>query len=174
MGRVAIRAAAQAYLTAANIPFVGTVYRARPTLVDESNYENTMLNQATNPNQSSAVLVINLPEDQRERRSFSGRAFVDDSNIHDIVVEVFFASRTGDALAAQDDADTLLDALAIAVRADPTLGNPNIVWSAGEYQKGVHTSVHAAFVGPDGLTNFIIATVRFDAWEWLAGPAGTT
>lgn len=179
MGRASVRSAIQTYLVNQNLPFVGKIFLARPFLVAEDDYDQQMANWAVSQvtpagdTRSSCVLVIHIPDTQRSRVSLSGRAYVDDTNVHNVVLECLFANQSGDGETTQTDHDTLMDAISLAIRADPLLGMPGTIWSAGEFQQGVHTTQHEPFWSPDGLTEFIIALVRFDTWEWLAGTAGT-
>lgn len=177
MGRQAVRAAVASVLTTAKITYVGTVYPARPVILDEQDYVQTMNGQAVaqSPNGSSAVLVVNLPgTDKRMRRTFTGRTHVDDTNIHPIAIEVFFAStpsstQTQDAgIGAQEDYDGIVDAIVTLVRNNPTMSAPTTVWSAGEYTAGVTHDQGQPYTDDDGLTIFINGVVKFEAWEWVA------
>lgn len=172
MGRVAVRNAIQASIEAAAIPYVGTVYAGRPTLLQEEDYEQTLLGEAIqlSANGSSAVLVVNLPgPDKRMQRALVGRGNVNDTDIHPTALEVFFASACGDAVAAQLDYDSIIDALFILVRNNPTLSAPNAVWSAGEFTAGITHSQGAPFSDADGLYVLINGVVRWETWEWVAG-----
>jgi hypothetical protein len=180
MGRLAVRQALETFLKNGNVPFVGTVFRARPIIVSEEDYDAQMVNTylLQNPGLddegSSAVVVINLPDSHRERKTLSGRANVDDTDVHDVVLELFFWSRSGDGIRAQDDHDAMCDSLVTLLRGDATLGKPSVVWSAGEFQPGVHIQQHESWTPNDGTGIIIVASCRFQTWEWLAGPAGTT
>lgn len=170
MGRVAIRSAVQALIQGAGIDYVGTVYPARPTILQEADYEQTMSGQATaeSANGSACVIVVNLPADERLRRADTGRSFVNDTNIHDVTLELWFASTGGDAVAAQQDYDAIVDALFILVRENPTPGGSTVVWSAGEYEPIVHKQGEP-YTSEDGLTVLINSTFSFKAWAWDAG-----
>lgn len=170
MGRLTVREAIANYFATAELTFVGKVHPARPEIMDEADYESSMFNEAVpSANGSSAVLVVNIPSDDRKRRADTGRGAVNDSNVHKIVMEVFFASLDGDAVEAQKDYDTVIDGMVDLIRADATMNAPGTVWSAGEYEAGVQHEQGEPFTGADGLTVFILGSVRFDAWEWLAG-----
>ena len=172
MGRVAVRQAIQAVIENAGINYVGTVYAARPTAIQEEDYEQTMFGLAVPPsaNGSSCVIVVNMPgKDQRTRQATVGRAGVNDTNVHPIVLELFFASTGGDAAAAQLDYDSIVDALFVLIRNNPTMSAPATVWSAGEFTAGVTHSQSEPFSSDDGLTVLIIGRVDFEAWEYLAG-----
>lgn len=179
MGRQSVRSAVVTYIQGQNIPFVGKVFTARPFLVAEDDYDTQIASWAINQSppqgdtRSSSVMIVHLPDTQRSRVSLSGRAFVDDTNVHTVVLECIFANQSGDGETSQLDHDRLMDAISVAIRADPLLGMPGTIWSAGEFQSGVHTTQHEPFWSQDGLTEFIIALVRFETWEWLAGAAGT-
>lgn len=172
MGRVAVRTAIQAAIQNAAIPYVGTVYRARPTIVQEQDYEQTMLGEAIDPsaNGSSCVIVVNLPgPDKRMVMAFVGRGNVNDTNVHPVTLELFFSSTAGDATDAQLDYDLIVDDLFVLIRNNPTLSAPDTIWSAGEYTAGVTHSQSAPFTSEDGLTTLIVGRVDFQAWEWISG-----
>lgn len=175
MGRAAIRTALTTYMTAAKIPFVGTVYRARPFIVNDEDYEVSMAagteQLVGTPEGSGAVLIVHLPNSGRERMTITGRAFVDDKQIHDVTLEILFANNGGDAVVAQDDHDTITDAITVALRADPLLGAPGVVWSSGEFRP-IKVEQHEPYCTSESTTVFIPATVSFQVWEWIAGPAG--
>jgi len=172
MSRVEVRKAVAEYFANAGLPHVGQVYSARPEIIQEDAYEsNRFAEAAPSANGSSAVLVVNIPSDQRTRRADTGRGAVNDSEIHKIVMEVFFASTGGEAVVAQDDYDEVVDEMIKLVRANATLNAPvGVIWSAGEYDVGVQHQQSAPFTDADGLTVFIAGAVSFDAWEWLSGP----
>lgn len=168
MGRLATRQSVQTYLAGAQLPYVGTVYEARPTILDEDAYLETMTGEAVaaSANGSACVIVVNLPSDKRVRRADTGRGSVQDSVVHDVALELFFASPAGDAVAAQTDYDQVVDALIIAIRANPV---PGTVWSAGEFEPGISHAQDSPYTDADGLTILISGVVRFEAWEWEAG-----
>jgi len=177
MGRAAIRSAATAYLTAANIPSVGNVFSARPTIIDEEDYEvsisGSMLNYIVTENGSGSVLIVNLPNSDRTRETLTGYGgFVDDINKHEIVLELILANTDGDAVAAQDDHDAACDAITTAIRADPTMGtagNPQAIFGTAVFERGVQVEQSMPFSGADGMTVFILGVIRFEAWEWTSG-----
>lgn len=179
MSRVGVRQAIATYLNTAQISYVGAVYPARPIILSEQDYEQRMLNgalsQITSANGSGCVLVVNLVEDQRDRRALTGRNAVNDTNIHSVSVELWFACN-GDqqnGTAAQEDYDLIVDGIFVAIRKDPTLGTggqqPGDIWSAGEYSPWLNHRQGAPFTQNEGLTVFISGVIRFDAWEWIAG-----
>jgi hypothetical protein len=181
MGRLAVRTAVANALTAADITYVGTVYPARPVILEEQDYVQTMSGEAIalSPDGSSAVLVVNLPGmDKRERRAFVGRPAVNDTNIIPVAVEIFFASTPGYALtqaagiSAQEDYDAIVDALVVYIRHNPVMSAPTVVWSAGEYTAGVTHAQEQPYTSTDGLTVLINGTVRFEAWQWISGLTG--
>lgn len=171
--RATVRAAIAAYLQAATLPSVGTVFTARPEVIDESDYENSIAGAVSqfvgSAGGSSAVLIVNIPDGKRTRKAMTGRTSVSDVYVHQVVLEVILANTTGDAGAAQDDHDTLVDALVVALRSDPLLGSPSIVWSAGEFSAGIQAQQSMPFTGADGLTVFIVGVVRLEVWEQLEG-----
>ena len=174
MGRAQTRIAIFDTVTNAAIPYVGTVYAARPLVVSEDDYDSTLSGQAVEEtvNGSAMVIVVHIESDQRRRVSDTGRAFVNDMEIHTCALELFFASTGGDAVAAQEDYDGIVDALIAMIRGNPTMSAPATVWSAGEYRFGVH-HVQETPVNPDELTTIIIGTIRFECFEQMLGDAGT-
>ncbi|MGD0387185.1 MAG: hypothetical protein ABSB73_13765 [Solirubrobacteraceae bacterium] len=170
MGRVAVRDAVAAYLTNAALPYVGTVYPARPVILTEDAYEQTLLGEAialTIAGGSSAVLVVNIPSDERMRRADTGRGAVNDTRIHQVALEVWFASAGGDGVQAQQDYDGIVDAVVTLIRADATLGG--LVWSAAEYTAGIHHEQAMPYTDADGAVVQIPGVIRFEVWEWQTG-----
>lgn len=171
MGRLAVRNAVQAAIQAANISYVGSVFPARPTIVQEQDYEQTMQGIAVQGSQSGSncVIVVNIVSDKRMRRALTGRDAVNDTNIHQVALELFFASVGGTGTTAQKDYDGVVDGLFIEIRNNPLLSAPTVVWSAGEYTAGVQHDQSAAYTTDTGLTVHINGLVRFEAYEWVAG-----
>ena len=171
MGRAAVRQAVATAVQNAAIPYVGTVYPARPTIIQEPDYIQTLQGQAIQEsvNGSACVIVVDIPSDHRQLRAFTGRIGVEDTNIHALVLELFFASTGGDAMAAQQDYDTIIDGLFALIRNNPTLSAPSTIWSAGEYREGVQHAQSEPESSADGLTILINGAVRFSAYEWVAG-----
>ena len=174
MGRVAVRAAVAAYLTDAALPFVGTVYPARPVILTEDAYEQTLLGEAIAQTlgASSAVLVVNIVSDERMRRALTGIAAVNDTRIHDVALEVWFACVAGDGIGAQTDYDGIVDAIVTLIRADCTMGGR--VWQAGEFEAGVHHEQAMPYLDADGQVVQIPGVVRFQVWEWIVGNVSST
>jgi hypothetical protein len=170
MGQAAVRTAVQAALQNASLPMVGTVYAARAYTVEQDYEINAASQYVSSANGSSAVIVVNLVgPDKRYRIADTGRGAYNDMNVHQVQLEVFFASSAGDPVAAQQDYDTVVDGIVGFVRATPTMGAPSSVWSAGEYDFGVvHTST-TPFQGTDGTSVYITGLIRFEAWEQLVG-----
>lgn len=168
MGRAAVRSAIQSYLQGAQIPYLGSVYPARPAILPEDAYTATMSGQAIaqSANGSSCVAVVNIVSDRRVRRAAVGRGSVDDTNVHDVVVELFFASSSGEGITAQQDYDTVVDALIVAIRDNATPGG---LWSVGEFTAGVVHEQSEPFQSDDGMTVSIAGLLRFEAWEWVVG-----
>lgn len=174
MGQGAVRAAIYNALETASstgvLPLVGTIYKS-PTYITETDYEFDAVNKYTaNINGSGCVIVIDMMgPDKRRSIALSGRQQVYDMNIHPIVLELYFASVSGDPLVAVEDYETIVDALIPFIRHNPTMSAPSTVWSAGEYRAGVTHECTKPFVNENGTTVFIVGTVTFDAWEQLIG-----
>ena len=168
MTRAAVREVVTQYLTQAQLPFVGTVFPVR-TYVGEFDFEQNAEHFYTvSPDNSGCVMVVNLPTDDRQQKGWVGRGFVDDTNVHQIVLELFLANTAGDVASAQNDYDQIVDALFEVIRANANLGNAAVIWSAGEFD-GVKHAQTEPFTDPEGLTVHINGTVRFSAYEWLKG-----
>jgi hypothetical protein len=170
VGRLAIRTATAALIQSAGLPYVGTVFPARPVIIQEDAYVQTMNGQAITEsvNGSACIIVVNIPGDLRNRYADSGRVSRADFNIHRMVLELFFASTGGDGIAAQEDYDTVVDALMPFIRQNPTLAGSS--WSAGEYKAGVKHEQSEAYTSEDGTTILTNGWVQFEAWEQDVGP----
>ena len=170
MGRQSVRTAVASYFANAGIAYVGKVHSARPSILQEQDYETSLFNEAVaSENGSSAVLVVNIPSDTRERKADTGRGAVNDQATHKITMEVFFASTGGAAMLAQEDYDSIIDAMFTLIRKNATM-NSSAIWSAGEYAAGIGHQQGEPFTDADGTTVFIFGVVTFDAMEWIAGP----
>jgi hypothetical protein len=171
MGRVAVRSAITSTIQDAAIEYVGSVFPARPVIIEEEQYLITMSGYAVAASEggSSCVMVVNMPEDARKPFALVGRPNVMDFDKHQIVIELYFANTAGEGITAQQDYDAIVDALVILIRANPTMSAPASVWSAGEYSSGVTHTHEAPYSDEDGQTVFINGVVRFEAWEQLAG-----
>jgi len=170
MPRTQIRAALTEFFLNQAIPYVGTVYPARAYLKEQDYEQNAMSFYTQSINGSGCVLVINLPKDDRVREAMSGRGAVNDKWVHPVDLELFFANTSGDPVVAQVEYDQSVDAMVIAIRSNPLLGDPQDVWSAGEFEYGVRHRQSQPFTGEDGLTVFIYGVVSCEVWEWIAGP----
>lgn len=173
MGRAAVRSAVQEFFENAAVLYVGTVFEAR-AYVHETDYEqNEALFFTVSPEGSGAILVVNIPSEKRQRRAMTGRGGVNDSAIFKIAMEVFLANNAGDMVAAQKDYDSIIDQVVLLIRGNPLLGNSIAVWSAGEFQAGVEHEQSEPYTDEEGTTVFITGVIRFEVWEWDAGPAGS-
>lgn len=179
MGQLGVRLAIQSAIENAQVPFVGTVFAARAYINEQDYEQNASGFYVSSANGSSCVVVVNLPgPDKRMRRALTGRGAVNDTNIHPVALELFFASKgnsvaqTDQLVAAQLDYDQVVDGLVVFIRNNPTMSAPEEVWSAGEYKAGVVHHQSEPFTDEEGMTTFIVGTIRFEAWEWLAGSGG--
>lgn len=170
-GRAAVRTAIATYLEAASVPYLGSVFPARPVIIEEQDYVQTMQGTAITQSDhgSSCVAVVNITSDKRQRRADVGRGAVNDTWIHMIALELFFASTSGEAVAAQEDYDAVVDALVVAIRANANPGGAATVWSAGEFAYGVDHTQEEPYTSEDGMTVLINGVIRFEAWEYVAG-----
>ena len=171
MGRLQVRQAVQAALQGAGLTYVGTVFGARPEILQESAYTQTLNGTAIaeSVNGSACVIVVNIVSDKRMRRTDTGIGHVDDTNIHIVSLELFFASQAGKGVPAQEDYDTVVDALVAYIRNNPDMSAPATVWSAGQYTYGVQHKQGAAYTSGEGAAIVINGEVRFEAYEWVAG-----
>lgn len=183
MGRADVRQAIATYLNGAEINYVGAVYPARPIILDESAYEERMLNNAvtqiTSDIGSGCVLVVNIVADRRDRMADTGFSHVNDMTKREVSVELWFAC-VGDpenGAGAQGDYDAIVEAMFVAIRADPTLGTANqgagAIWQAATYPPYVSHEQGAPYTRDDGLTVFIKGVAKFEAWSQEVGQAGT-
>lgn len=172
MGRAAVRTAAASYIQNLALPFVGTVYPAR-SYISETDYDSNMVTSAyfsiPPGGNYGCVIVVNITDDDRSRKADTGRGSVQDAAIHKMVLEVFFASTSGEPIPGQMAYDAIIDGLFVAIRADPLLGAPQTLWSAAEFTTGISHTQSEPYTDEEGTTVFITGTVRFDAWEWFAG-----
>jgi len=171
MGRKQVRLATQAYIQNAAIPYVGTVWPARPSILQESAYTQDLMGQAIaqTDNGSSMVIVVNIPSDKRSRIALVGRGAVDDLSTHRMALELWFACSSGDGVQAQLDYDGIVDDLEALIRANANLGNPDVVWSAAEFDAGINHVQSQAFNSDEGGAIIIIGTLRFEAIENIVG-----
>jgi len=116
-----------------------------------------------------APLVVNILSDNRVRRADIGCPAVQDTWIHDVALELFFANIGGAGVAAQQDYDAIVDAIVVALRANPTPGGGDVVWSAGEFDYGIQHAQSEPRTSSDGITTLIDGVIRFQAWEWVSG-----
>ena len=171
MGRAEVRLAYQQAISEAGIIYVGTVFPARPEILQEQAYTQSMNGQAIQEsvNGSACVIVVNIPSDIRTRYADVGRGALADWNKHIVALELFFASTGGKGIAAQLDYDQIVDALVSFIRENPTMSAPETVWSAGEFTFGVRHEQSQAYTSEDGLTILINGVIRTEAWEQNVG-----
>jgi hypothetical protein len=178
-----ITAAAAPGATPIAVPYVGTVFPARPTILQEADYFQSMTGVAIQQSVggSAAALVVNLPgKDHRERMTLTGRGHVDDLDKIRVVLEVWFACSPGlgqmttpgpgvdPGIQAQEDYDSIVDALRVLIRNTPDLSAPDSIWSSGEYRAGVDHEQGQPFT-PDGMSIVIIGSITWEVWQWIAG-----
>ena len=167
MGRYATRLAWANALANAGLVYVGTVFPARPEILQEDAYTQTMNGQAIeeSANGSACVLVVNIPSDIRTRYADVGRGAMADWNKHIVALELFFASQGGHGIPAQEDYDQVVDALVTFIRENPTMSAPESVWSTGEFQYGVRHEQSMAYTSEDGTAILINGVIRAESWE---------
>lgn len=182
MGRAAVRAAVVQTISNGNVPYLGTVFAARPVYATEDAYTENLQGQAITEsvNGSACVIVVNILSDDRHRIALTGRGAVDDFNTHLVELELFFACQgqnnptgTDPGVAAQQDYDAIVDALTALVRGNPTMGNASSVWSAGEFRYGVKHRQSVAFAPEESTSILINGVLSFQALEEDVGAAGS-
>jgi hypothetical protein len=169
VGRKLVRQVVTDFIKGAGIPYLGQVYSARTYVVDMADY--TYLT-GSSPNGSDAIIMVNIPSDDRHRVAMTGRAYINEPEIHPIALEIFFGCSSGEPVDAQLDYDAVVDALFAAIRGNPLLGSVQI-WSAGEFTAGVKHRQSEAFTDSEATTVMINGVMEFEVWEWFAGPAGS-
>lgn len=183
MGRSDVRTAIASYLNSAQINYVGEVFPARPIIMTEAAYEQRMLNSAvtqiTSSNGSGCALVVNITDDHRDRIADTGFGYVNDFNRRSIVVELWFACNgdPNNGAGAQEDYDSIVDGIFVAIRKDPMLGTANqppaSIWQAAAYPPYISHTQSAPYTQDEGTTVFIKGDIRFEAWTQDVGAAGT-
>ena len=169
--RQLVRLAYQDYLQNYGVPYLGTVFAARPVILGEEQYTQTMNGMAIeqSENGSCAVLVVNITDEHRVPEALAGRFAVNDSVAYHMLLELWFASTAGDAIEAQFDYDDVASTLEVAIRANPTPGGGDVVWSGGEFEVGVDHHQDEPYSTDEGLTVLINGRINFDAYAWLSG-----
>lgn len=171
MGRKQVRLAVTNAVQNGNITYVGTVFPARPEIIQDAAYTQAMNGQAIqeSENGSACVIVVNIPSDIETRYADVGRDALADWDKHILMLELFFASMSGEGIPAQLDYDDIVDALTLFIRRNPTMSAPETVWSAGEYTYGVRHEQSEAYTSEDGTAILINGLIRFEAWEQIIG-----
>lgn len=169
--RKLVRLAYQDYLQNYGVPYLGTVFAARPVIAEEEAYTQTMLGMAveSSDNGSCALLVVNITDEHRVSEAIAGETSLQDSIAYHMLLELAFASTSGDAIGAQLDYDDVVSTLFVAIRANPTPGGANVVWSAAQFETGLDHHQDVPFSTDEGLTTLIFGRINFDAYSWLAG-----
>lgn len=170
MGQATVRNAVYTALTSTTFPYVGTVWPAR-AYISETDYEvNAAGFYTSSVNGSGCVIVVNLPgPDRRYRIDLTGRGTVSDFNVHPIMLELFFANVSGNPVTAQEEYDQIIDAIIPFIRANPTLLDSNVVWSAGEEGDGIVHEATPPYTMPTSPTVLINGRVNFEVWEQIIG-----
>src|ERR1700677_1176953 len=131
-------------------------------------------NRSTSAGEAISLSVVGVTLSSfSQRRALTGRGGVNDSCIYRIALEVYLANLEGAPVDAQNDYDAIIDEIILQIRGNPNLGNAIAVWSAGEFNYGVEHEQSEPWTEEDGTTVFITGVVRFEAWDWQAGPAGS-
>lgn len=169
--RKLVRLAYQDYLQNYGVPYLGTVFAARPVIAEEAAYVQTLGGMAieASDNGSCALLVVNITDEHRVSEAITGDLSVNDSIAYHMLLEVFFASTAGDAIGAQLDYDDVVGTLEVAIRANPTPGGADVVWSGAQFETGVDHHQDEPYSTDEGLTVLINGRINFDAYSWLAG-----
>ncbi len=161
MGRASVRATIAAYFAPGNVAGLSTTYRARPKEIPAQAFKLSV------GSGSGAVLVIHMPNDDEKRIAMGGATSGGKFDVHDVAMEILFASTKPDALAAQDDHDALIDAFMARFHADRTFGSTNGVpiFQAGEGPAGIRIELTEPVLSKQ---SFILnGVIRFEAEEWV-------
>lgn len=160
MGRASVRTAIAAWFAPPNVTMLNTVYASRPKNLPATDFKLALNNG------SGAVMVIHLPDDSEVRTAVGGATSGEKFNTHHVALEVMFQSVKVDGVAAQEDHDTLMDAIIARIRQDRTLGTGGTpIWQAGEGTAGIKVQLAEPDVGKQNV--IINAVIHLDALEYV-------
>lgn len=167
-GQAAARAAIVNWFTAANIPGLAAIHRAKPKIINGQDF-----NLASGSG-SGCIVVVHLTGAKENRIAMGGATSGEKFAKYDLALQVLCRSLNPDAEAAQDYQDAVIDAIYARWRADRTFGTtPSsyngsnaTVWQAGEGSAGI--TYEQAELVLDGQMSCIDAVIRGEVWLYIA------
>lgn len=165
MSRLTVRHAAAAYVTAAALPSVGTVYASPPKVSRGGDaYEGLAPGVA-----SGSVIYVEVLESHEVRAGFGGPTSGKKIVTQALRLHVLFRSKARTSQQAMDDHDTLLEALLAALRTDRTLGTATSttpILQAGEGTAGIKVQTGMPKMQGTGET-WLWTIVDLDVTEFI-------
>jgi hypothetical protein len=146
MSRKAVRAAIQAYLTGANVKFLGTVFSHPPKWTNETDF---MANGY--PGQGTGVVIyIHLRRQSEFRIALGGATGGTKIRPYNCVLICLLNSKKPNAEDVDADNDDFLDSLTAAIEANRNAGSPAAIfqWGEGDTLYGVDIKVDTHFPRP--------------------------
>jgi len=125
--RATARDAVATWIAPPNVAGLNTVFTSWPKLIEGADFT------ADQPpgTASGTVAVVHIVHEDEQRIAFGGEHGGWKRVTYTITVQLFHRSLEPDAADAQDHLDAVVDALKERIRADRTLGSPD-VWQAAE------------------------------------------
>lgn len=165
MSRKTVRHQTAAFLSAANITGVGTVFASPPKLSRSSDaLDNSPAGAA-----SGSVLYVEVWNSSEVRAGLGGPTDGKKLVTHQLRLHLLFRSRQRKAEDAMDDHDGMLEQLLAAVRADRTLGTAagtDPILQAGEGVGGIRVETGMP-VEIGGGTTIVWTSIDMDAVEMI-------
>ena len=137
MSRKSTRHLVADYLTAGNVPGVGTVFASPPKISRTSD----ALANVPPGTPSGSVIYVEILRSQEVRVGLGGPTAGKKTVTHDLRLHLLFRSTQRKAEDAMDDHDDQVEAILTLLRADRTLGSttttPNPIFQNGEGTAGI-------------------------------------
>jgi len=160
MTRAAARAAVAAWFAPPNVLGLNRVYPSFPKLIPTNIYF-----AGTVPGtRSGAIGIVHIVNKHEVRHAMGGAHSGVKRVDYEVELQILMLSSRKVAELATDDLDAVVDAVETRLRADRTLGSPN-VWQAGEKQ------VDVDYIEPRLTEQWIEnwCAVRFELTQFLMG-----
>jgi hypothetical protein len=160
MSRTAVRASIQAYLSNANIKFLGTVFAHAPKWTNETDFVANGY-----PGQGSGVVIyVHLRHQSEYRFALGGATSGMKMRAYKCNLICLMNSKKTSAEECDADNDTFLDSLTAAIQANRNAGNPAAVfqWGEGDTLYGVDVIIDSRFPQPirqQSMRQFSLAEV---------------
>lgn len=159
MSRQLVRHAAADWLNAANIPGLDHVYPAKPLEMLWGEY-------ASGNSEHMCQAYVHVP--RRPERRLAGGGPTPPQGQKEInssvILTVWFRSTDPDWLAAADEFDGITEAIIQQLRYGRTLGRPDDISSAGEFEAGIGQQNDEPFAD-DGGVMFASCVITFQVTE---------